>query len=377
MTANNYKRDVCLFLGSLHIGGAEAVAVNLVRGFLKHGLDVDLLLAREAGAFRTDVPQDARVIVFGARHAVGALPGLVHYLRHAKPDAILSSLSHCNLVAIWARALARVATRVVVSEHIVGSAHRTSSLMSAKRLIMNRLLRLFYPWADAIVAVSKGVANDVSHVTGIPRKRIRVIYNPFDIARLTAKSKEPLEHPWFKADAPPVILAVGRLTRQKDFKTLIEAFKLVREKRAARLVIVGVGEASAQLEDLIRRSGQASEIAMPGFVENPYAYMARATVFVLSSAWEGFGNVLVEALTCGCPVVSTDCPSGPAEILEDGKYGHLVPVGDANAMARAILDTLENPLSPAVLRRRAEDFSLDRIVGQYLEVLGISAPVLP
>jgi len=231
------------------------------------------------------------------------------------------------------------------------------------------LIRGVYPWADAIVAVSNGVADDLSSTAGIARKRITTIYNPVVTPGLQEKARATLNHPWFAPGSPPVVLGVGRLAAEKDFPTLLKAFARVRAVRKARLMILGEGRERATLEALAHELGVATDVELPGFVDNPFAYMARAAVFVLSAVWEGFGNVVVEAMACGCPVVSTDCPSGPAEIMDGGAYGSLVPVGDDAALAKAILSVLETPPDLERLRARAALFSVDRAADQYLEVL--------
>jgi glycosyltransferase involved in cell wall biosynthesis len=291
-------------------------------------------------------------------------------------------MTHVNLMALWARRLARVATRVVVSEHIT-KAQAMKDEPKKKRWhwrFLPPVIQRTYLWADAIVAVSDGVADDLSLLTGIPRKYITTIYNPIVTPELQRKAQVPLEHPWFTPGAPPVVLGAGRLRAQKDFPTLIRAFARARAVREMRLMILGGGkderkdaQSKAPLLALADHLGVADDVALPGFVENPFAYMARASVFVLSSAWEGFGNVIVEALACGCPVVSTDCPSGPAEILENGKYGLLVPVGDHVALADAILSVLSTPPDRDQLRARSAMFSVDYIAEQYLQVLCGSA----
>ena len=205
-------------------------------------------------------------------------------------------------------------------------------------------------------------------VAGLSRQQVCVICNPVVTPEIFSKAQEPVDHPWFAPGQPPVVLGAGRLTIQKDFPTLIRAFALVRAQRRARLMILGEGEERPKLEALVRELGLEEDMALPGFAGNLYAYMARAAVFVLSSRWEGFGNVLVEAMALGTPVVSTDCPSGPAEILERGKWGKLVPVGDIVALSAGVVAELDNP-SLSDVARRAQDFSLDRIVGQYLELL--------
>jgi glycosyltransferase involved in cell wall biosynthesis len=297
------------------------------------------------------------------------LPGLVRYLRRERPRGLVAAPTDLNLGALWARRLAGVPTRIVISERVHLSTALKDSSPWRQRYFPN-LVRRCYPMADAIVAVSAGVADDLARSAGLPREAIRVVYNPVD-ADFPERATEPLDHPWFFSGAPPVILGVGRLTAQKDFSTLIRAFARVRAERQARLVILGDGrpDVHAELRALATSLGCAADVDLPGFVLNPFAYMARAGVFALSSAWEGFGNVLVEALACGCPVVSTDCPSGPAEILDGGRYGALVPVGDDAAMAKAILATLAHPPERSVLAARGAEFSVDRAIALYEDAL--------
>lgn len=233
-----------------------------------------------------------------------------------------------------------------------------------KRKIVPYFLRWIYPFAHRVVCVSKGVAQDLVKF-GIQPQQIRVIYNPIVTPKLIAKLQENLEHPWFLSNQPPVILGVGRLNHQKDFLTLIRAFALVRQVQNARLLILGEGETRPELISLIKELNLETDVQLEGFVENPFAYMRKARVLVLSSAWEGFSNVLVEAMAAGIPVVSTDCPSGPREILAQGKYGQLVGISDPAAMAAAILNTLKNNVDSSLLKNRAEEFSLEKILGQY------------
>jgi glycosyltransferase involved in cell wall biosynthesis len=239
----------------------------------------------------------------------------------------------------------------------------------AKKLFRLQLAGRFYPWADAIIAVSDGVADDVARVTSLPRESITTIHNPVVTPELQEKMRAPLDHPWFAPGNPPVLLAVGRLVDQKDFPTLLKAFARVRAVRKARLIILGEGKERPELEALTGKLGVASDVDLPGFVLNPFPYMIRASALVLSSAWEGLPGVLIEAMACGCPVVSTDCPSGPAEILNGGAYGPLVPVGDDAALAKAILSVLEAPPDSERLRAQAALFSVDRATDQYLQVL--------
>jgi glycosyltransferase involved in cell wall biosynthesis len=235
-----------------------------------------------------------------------------------------------------------------------------------------KMMRRLYPKADRIVAVSQGVANDLISLLNLPHEKVTVIYNPIVTPELFEQAKQPVSCSWFEQNRLPVILAVGRLTKAKDYPTLFRAFSLVRQIRPAKLLILGEGEERANLERLAIELGIQNDVSMPGFVDNPFAFMAKASVFVLSSAWEGLPTVLIEALACGCPVVATDCRSGPREILDNGRYGHLVPVGDHEALAKAILETLDNPDFPADRQTRLQrtmEFSVDAAVDKYLKVL--------
>ena len=217
--------------------------------------------------------------------------------------------------------------------------------------------------ASRIVAVSEGVARNVSERCGIAPERITTIYNPALTADAARRAREEPAHAWFSDGGPPVILGVGRLTRQKDFPTLIDAFRRVRAERPCRLMILGEGPLRRELEALAAGLGLEDSVCLPGWMENPHAFMARSALFVLSSVHEGFGLVLVEAMAAGCPVVSTDCPAGPAEILEDPAL--LAPVGDAEALARVMLRALARPADKAALRAKAGRFSVERAVAGY------------
>jgi glycosyltransferase involved in cell wall biosynthesis len=365
------KKHIALFLPSLRGGGAEKVMVNLALGFVEQGLKVDLVLAKAEGPYLSRVPEEVRVVDLGARRVLYSLPGLVRYLRRERPQAMLSALNYANIVAIWAKLLARVQTHLVVSEHNTLSCS-TQNASSVRVKLLPLLIKIFYPYADAVVAVSHGVAEDLITMTGLPMEKVKVIYNPVITPELFAKAEEPLDHPWFRPGEPPVVLGVGRLTQQKDFPTLIRAFALVRKERPARLMILGEGEERPKLEALVRELRLEEDVALPGFVDNPYKYMKRAAVFVLSSRWEGFGIVLVEAMALGTPVVATDCPSGPAEILENGKWGHLVPVGEPLHLARAILKILQDDVYISPPKVAWKRFSKDNTVIAYLQVLGVT-----
>lgn len=357
---------IAIFLPSLRGGGAERVMLHLARGFVESGYDVDLVLAKCEGSYLSQLPKNVNVVDLKARRVLTSLPGLVRYLRQARPAALLSAMDHSNIIALWAKRLARVQMRVVVSVHVVFSIGVKNSYGRGR--LLPYIVRWCYGWADGVVAVSQGVADDLSNAIDLPCERICVIYNPVVVPELFELANESVSHPWCHVDDVPIVLSVGRLTTQKDYPTLLKAFSLAKRERIVRLIILGEGEGRAELEEMVRDLNLEDVVDMPGFVKNPYAYMSKATVFVLSSAWEGFGNVLVEAMAVGTPVVATDCPSGPAEILENGKWGRLVPVGDANALAAAVITTLSEFSRPDVAAR-ALVFNVDQAVKEYLQLL--------
>ena len=359
---------VAIVLPSLEIGGVERVMLLLAEGLSNSGVSVDLVVTNATGPLKNNIPNGVRLIDLKASRALRSLPGLIRYLSKRCPDAIISAKDYQNVVALWAAKLSGVATKVIVTTHIdVAIDWKQKKGLKAK--IIPYLVRWCYPWADHVVAVSQGTKYSLEKMTGLPSEKIKVIYNPVVTPELLVKAEEPLNHPWFAPEEPPVLLSAGRLTEQKDYITLIRAFALVLKERTARLMILGDGEDRPELQTLVQELGLEEAVALPGFVDNPYKFMKRADVFVLSSKWEGLPTVLIEALACGCPVVSTDCPSGPAEILEGGRWGPLVPVGDAGSLAKAILQVLERPLNRELLQKRGLEFTVERAVQQYLELL--------
>jgi glycosyltransferase involved in cell wall biosynthesis len=354
---------IALFMPSLEGGGAERMMVHLANAFVKRGVQVDLVLVRAVGAYQDEVSDQVRVIDLQTRRILTALPKLVRYLRTHRPEAMLSTLTFANVVATWACGWVRHAPRLVLREANTVSAISGPASGFKSRLIPH-LIGRFYPWADRVVAVSRAAADDMVRATNVPADLVTTIYNPVVTDELFEKARKPLDHPWFAEDAPPVILGAGRLEPQKDFETLIRAFHRVRSEREAHLVILGKGSERAALEGLVQSLGVDDSVQMPGFVDNPFKYMARADVFALSSRFEGLPGVLIQAMATGCPVVSTDCPSGPREILEDGRWGTLIPVEDEDALAAAIngvlkLDCSNDPLHEKAIARFREEKSMD------------------
>jgi glycosyltransferase involved in cell wall biosynthesis len=299
------------------------------------------------------------------------LRALRDYLRDSPPDVLLSAMTYTNLVALWARQLAGSQVPVVVSERISLSHHIESKLAKPawRWEYLLPVVSQAYAKADGLVTVSDSVAEDLARSAGLERDHIRTIYNPVVDDALLAMAGEPLEHPWFAAGERPVVLGVGRLIEQKDFPTLLRAFALLCQRRTARLMILGEGRLRPELEALARKLGIDNYVQLPGFAENPYRYMARAGVFALSSIYEGLPGVLIQALACGCPVVSTDCPGGSAEILDGGRVGSLVPMRDPQALADALHATLTQPRPAQVLTDRAKDFSVASAGRNYLDYL--------
>lgn len=355
-----------LFLPDLGGGGAERVMVTLANGFARRGLSVDLVLVRAAGPYMQEVSREVRVVVLHGARVLGSVRALAGYLRRERPVALLSSLNNANLAALAARHLAGVRTRAVVRQADTMSVAARAG-HSRRSRIMPVLAKLAYPNADAIVAVSEGVADDLVGI-GIPRQQITVVPNPVVTSELFRLARQPPAHRWFEPGDPPVILGVGRLSRQKDFPTLVRAFARVRESRDCRLVILGEGEDRPVLERLQAELGLADTVSLPGFVSNPFAFMARAAVFVSSSSWEGLPGALIQALACGTPAVATDCPGGSCEVLHGGRFGALVPVGAMGELAAAIGGALERR-GPAVPKEAWDRFSEHAALEGYLRIL--------
>ncbi|MGK7943686.1 MAG: glycosyltransferase [Microcystaceae cyanobacterium] len=334
----NTQPQVAFYLRMLSGGGAERVIVNLIKELIQKGVKVDLVLNIAEGPFVKQVPSEVRIVSLGTPKLLKGLPKLADYLRREQPLSLISALHYNNEIAIWAKVLSRTSTRVIVSEHNTISVH--SKYQTDRERWAPLFAKLLYPWADHILTVSHGAAQDLAKVTGLPISEIKVIYNPVITQELLNKTQEKIEHPWFKPGEPPVIIAVGRLHPQKDYPTLIRSLARVKQVQPCRLMILGQGPNKDQLMALIRELNLTDDISLLGFVENPYAYMKQATLLALSSRNEGLPTVLIEALAVGLPVVATDCPSGPDEILDHGKYGFLVPIGDEQAMAEAILSVL-------------------------------------
>jgi glycosyltransferase involved in cell wall biosynthesis len=361
----NQSSPIAIFLPSLAGGGAQRAMLKLAGAIAERDYPVDLVLAQATGPYLEQVPARVRLIDLQAGRVLASLPALMRYLRRERPAALIGVMMHCNLIATWARRLTGLPHSLMLTERNTVSLERSRN---RRAKLLPLLARICYPWSDTIVAVSQGVADDMVATLGLPREGVQVVYNPIITPEFRRKAAESLNHPWFAPGAPPVVLGVGRLTEQKDFATLIRAFATVRRQGSARLLILGEGEERPALEQLVAQLGLTDDVSLPGFVANPYPYMQRAAVFALSSRWEGLPGVLIEALYCSPAVVSTDCPSGPREILADGRYGRLVPVADAGALAAAIQTALDAPARP-LPAEAWRPFEQDVVVDQYLRLL--------
>ena len=403
---------IAFVIPSLRGGGAERVVLNLARGLCERGHKVDLAMFSPTIAYPLELPREASIFVLCGRKkwnertatrwpesvlwwndraspfkALASLPGctlqcygdrkfrdaalslawytllryhardralwLLAFIEHRSPDIVIPNVVHAEYAAFFAAMLAGQRPPVVPVVH--NTEHSRKKRLNRRR----RLLQA----SPHIVTVSDGVAENIRVIHELAADCITPIYNPAFTLDIACRAEEEPGHHWFRDDGPPVVLGVGSFGPQKDFPTLIDAFRRVLAERPCRLVILGEGPMRGELECRVRECGLEAHVSLPGWAENPFAFMARAALFVLSSRYEGFGNVLVEALACGCPAVSTDCPAGPAEILEDPAL--LSPVGDAEALAQVMLRALDRPTDKAALRAKAARFSIDQAVDGY------------
>ena len=358
--------SVAIYLPDLAGGGAQRVNVNLANELARRGLAVDFVTDHAEGPFRTLIADSVRLVALGRRRFGPNLSGLCRYVTGERPDVVMASMTHASVAALLAKRLVGGRTRFLVQCQDTMSVHYTTFRPIARLWI--RLFGSLLPSADAVVAVSKGVADDLVRMFPKASRNVVSIYNPVFEPGIIERAEEPLAHPWFGDPKVPVVLSVGRLAPQKDHNTLLAAFAQVVRARRARLVIAGDGPDRTSLLARAEELGIAELVDLPGFQSNPYPLMKNAQVFVLSSIHEGLPLVLVEALACGTPVVSTDCPNGPREVLEDGKWGQLVPMGDAQTMADAILSALDEPADPSALVARARCFSARSIALEYIRV---------
>jgi glycosyltransferase involved in cell wall biosynthesis len=361
---------IALVAASMRLGGAERMTLHLASELASRGIRTDLVLIDGTGSLLDKVPGNVRVVDLGGKRARQVIGQLRAYIRNERPDALLSIAFQTNILTMLATLGLRRKPRIVLSARNTFSSSITAAPLPT-RFLFRLATRLLYPRADRVSAISQGCADDLQRNAGLKPGQVVVIYNPVLRKDFDRNAQKPIEHPWLHGEIP-LILAVGRLTASKNYPLLLAAFQRVLQKVDARLMIIGEGELRPHTEKHIAEMGLSRQVVLAGAIENPYPYMRDADLFVMSSAWEGFGNVLVEAMATGTPVISTDCPHGPREILEDGKWGALVPPGDPDALADAILASLRTGGIDA--RERALHFTVERAADQYLSLL-IDDPV--
>jgi glycosyltransferase involved in cell wall biosynthesis len=353
---------IAFLLPNLRGGGAERVALTLAKAFVGCGHEVDLVVMERTGELLDAVPPGVRIVDLEVKRMRSVIPPLVRYVRKRRPDAIQISMWPLTIMGIVAARGSRVPIRVVVSDHVAYSA---PFLNSRQLRLLSASTRLIYPFADHRVVVSERAADDLAALTGMARSRFDVVYNPIDVPRTIAPNAEA-ERAWRGPGRR--IISTGTLKPQKNHELLLRAFARLQEKDA-QLMILGEGPLRTELERLAADLGIADRVAMPGFRVDPWPYLASAEMFALSSDYEGYPLALAEAMHAGLRIVSTDCVSGPSEMLDGGRFGKLVPVGDERALAEAIEEGFWLPHSPDLVRGRAESVSGAAIADRYLGLL--------
>jgi glycosyltransferase involved in cell wall biosynthesis len=353
-------KKLSFLLASFTDGGAERVTINLAKGLKAEGYTIEFVVLSKHGAFIDEIPNDINIYSLNTSSASRSLFPIITYLKTHKPDVFISGKHYLNLIAVLAKLISRSKLKLYLIVHGM-----FAPIKSPKQQLLPRLVNLLYPFANQIICVSEGVAENVSSFGKLDPRHLKVVHNPVITKELIRKLDEDTTHPWLVSKDSVVLMAVGRLSEEKDFTTLLRSFAIAREERPIRLIILGEGPQREQLESLCDQLHIREFVDLPGYVSNPYSYLKSADLFVLSSITEGLPTVLIEALYCGVPVVSTDCPSGPSEILKDGEYGRLVPVKEENLMAEAIIESLDDKVDQNNLRKRALDFTLEVAVKKY------------
>lgn len=367
------SRIACLFSTSGH-SGVDRLAQHLLPALARRGYRVDLLKVRRHGpelaAAAAETP-GLEVVDLGSRHTYACIPAIVRYLRSRRPFVMLSDKDRVNRTALLARALSGVPTRLYLRSGTTLSVSLANRGAFQRRLQRWSFARL-YRHAAGVLVPSQGAAADLAAYAGLDPAQIQVVPTPVVPAALLDRPPPAPEHPWFHDPASPLILGAGELSRRKDFMTLLRGFAQLRTRRRCRLMILGDGSEREALLAKAAALGVADDVALPGFVPRPYAEMAHADLFALTSRWEGMPLVLVEALALGTPVVATDCPSGPRELLADGRHGRLVPVGDAAAVAAAMAAALAAPPHADALRETARPYTIEAATTAYLAAMGLA-----
>ena len=392
------SQHIALFLGTLAGGGAERVTINLAKEFVKKKIKVDLVVTGFKGPLTSMVPDGVNIVELRKRSWMSVLfymlklpirdwpdciriisngrpktfkrfPSFVCYLNKARPGVVMSTLDSINIISLWAKYIVGDEIRFVIRQAIFQSKEIQNSDKFFESRVLPKLVKRWYSTADQIISVSKHMSDDLIAFCNLKSGQVSVIYNPIDLEIVRERSNELVTDLEFSKENCQVILAVGRLDAQKDYELMIRAVKLVANERKIQLVILGDGPERKSLNNLVEQIQASAYVAFFGHVSNPYKYMSKCDVFALSSRWEGLPNVLIEALACGCKIVSTNCPSGPYEILSAGRYGLLVEVGDEKQFAKKIIQALDTRADGQALQARANEYELSKISDQYQEVL--------
>lgn len=362
---------IAIFAATSGHSGVDRILRNLAGQFDAWGVALDLLHVRDHGPdWDLAKLEHARLIDLGAKHVTTAFPALLRYLGHQPPSALLCDKDKVNRSTLLARALARAPTRLCLRLGTAVSVN-LADRGRLERLVQRSSMRHLYPLADRIIVPAAGVKQDLCAFAGLGHEQIEVIRSPILTPRLASLARTPPPHSWLEPGQPPVIMGIGELSYRKDFATLVRAFAIVRGERPCRLMILGRGRRREELLRLADALGVSSDLALPGFQSNPYAYLSRARVFALSSLWEGLPVALVEALALGVPAVASDCPGGPGEVLTTPECGQLVPVKDPDAMAAALRHWLDARPSPTALAATVAPYRIEQSAAAYLKALGI------
>lgn len=354
---------ILFFLPNLEGGGAQRVVLNLAEAFAAKEYEVTLVVAIPSGSLLNAVPTTVKLIHLNLKRSYQSILPLAKVIKTEKPDIIYSRMNYGNIITSIACTIARTKAKFVAT--IANTLTPEQFGSKNEERIMFGLERLTYKRAAIVVANSTDTYNDLVRERIATPSKLTVIFNPVvDYDAIVKKASEPLTHPWLTNKSSPVLVAVGRLSPQKNYPFLLRSFAELKKKTSAKLIILGEGQLKPQLEEQIKALGLNDDVSMPGFA-NPFPFYKYADAFVLTSLWEGFGNVIVEAMACGCPVVASNCPGGPKEILEHGKYGKLVDGYDEQTFADAIFDMLNNPTDKNMLKAQAGEFAIDKIVKEY------------
>lgn len=354
-------------------GGIIRTNIRLANAFSAAGYRVHLVLEKKKFPFEKELKQSVEIKRLLTLNRITGVPFLIRYLRKYTPSVILTPVFQHTELAVRTRELMNFPGKIYAVVRVPYQA-AWERIPPAKRAFRINRINRYYPKTDGILANSNGVAADFSELTGMERSMITTIYNPAYDGNMQLLMDQPIDHPWFRPNEPPVILSVGRLERAKNIGMLLTSFEKVRARINCRLVLIGDGSMRSDLETSAASSRYRGDIAFLGYQINPFPYMRHASIFALSSSWEGFGNVIVEALATGTPVVATDCPGGPAEIIGNARHSRLVPVDDSDAMANA-MESLILSLPPREsMIKEAERFSATVIAEQYIQVFGLDNP---